>query len=234
MTEPTEASKTPQSTARQTEFSAVDPQTLWQALSQTPGVGVSITDQQGQLIFVNDTAQVFFSDESGLDYAGKNIADFHPEAFVQERLALIKRVVDEHRPLTIEHIYRGRRIESTLWPIERKDGPVPRVLVVTRSGPAGQHDGSTDAPEVVRSQYIDLGPLAVLSNRELEVLVLLGHGMNVPEAAKAIHRSPKTIERHKSSISQKLNVSGQAELVSIVTSIGLELDDVHLKRLRST
>lgn len=209
-------------------------QAIWQVLSQTPGVGVSLTDVEGRLIFVNETAQVFFNEETGVDYLGKYIADFHPEAFVRERLLLIKRVTEEGRPLSIKHIYHGHRIVSTIWPVEGADGVLPRVLVVTRSGTDQLPSFSEADLEVVHSQYIDLGPLEVLSDRELEVLVLLGHGLSVPETAKMLHRSSKTVERHKSSISNKLNVSGHAELVAIVTSIGLEVDDVHLQRLRKT
>jgi len=78
---------------------------------------------------------------------------------------------------------------------------------------------------------LDLGPLDVLSPRELEVLVFLGHGMSVPETAAALKRSPKTIEHHKDSIGKKLHARGQSELVSIVTKLGLELDDLKLQRL---
>ena len=204
---------------------------LWQAMSGTPGIGVSITDTEGRLLFVNSTTQVLFNDREGVDYEGKTIADFHPRPFVEERLAMIRRVVDENRPLSIEHIYLGKRIESTVWPILDEDQPCNRVLVVSRAYAADSPAGGLQAPEVIHSEYIGLGPLGVLSQRELEVLVLLGHGMSVPAAAKLLHRSPKTIERHKSAISHKLDVHGQSDLVAIVTSMGLELDDVSLKRL---
>jgi DNA-binding NarL/FixJ family response regulator len=59
----------------------------------------------------------------------------------------------------------------------------------------------------------------------------MGHGMSVPSAAKMLYRSPKTIERHKASISHKLQLKGQADMVAIVTAMGLQLDDAELKRL---
>ncbi|TWU45170.1 Bacterial regulatory protein, luxR family [Novipirellula aureliae] len=77
--------------------------------------------------------------------------------------------------------------------------------------------------EVVATQYIGLGTLDVLTRRELEVLVLLGHGLSVPRAAAILHRSPKTVERHKDSISKKLRLRGQAKLVGVATSVGLDL-----------
>lgn len=211
--------------------SLIDAKSLWLALSGTPGVGVSITDTDGRLLYVNEASQVFFSEESGIEYASKNIADFHPPAFVEERLALIRRVIDEDRPLAIRHIYNGRRIESTIWPIHDEDAPFNRVMVITHAS-SNEESGIPDQGiETVSSQYLDLGPLDVLSPRELEVLVFLGHGMSVPETAAALKRSPKTIEHHKDSIGKKLHARGQSELVSIVTKLGLELDDLKLQRL---
>lgn len=204
----------------------------WLALAQTPGVGVSITDAQGRLLFVNDTTLVLFSGSPDIEYDGKYIADFHPPEFVAERLALIGKVIKDNKPLSIRHIYHGNPITSTVWPIRDKTPPFNRALVISRPGPVLEVD--TKVPNAVESfetEYIDLGPLSVLTRRELEVLVLLGHGMSVPRAAAILHRSPKTVERHKESIGKKLALRGQSELVYLVTSMGLELSHAQLKRL---
>ena len=225
---------------------AIDPGSLWEALSRTPGVGVSITDREGRLLFVNDTSMVLFSNKTNIfleqlsarplrriDYRGKFIHDFHPKEYVRERLAMISRVIDEDKPLAIHHIYHGRNIHSTLWPIHDRQPPFNRVIVVTK---LHGHESSlidlTGTCETFSTQYIDLGELNILTPRELEVLVLLGNGMSVPKVAEYLHRSPKTVQRHKDSISKKLKVHSQAELVVIVTSIGLQLSDAKLKRLK--
>ncbi len=203
------------------------------ALSQSPGIGVSITDINGQLLFVNDTTMVLFSEQSNIDYAGKSIADFHPPEFVAERLAMIRKVVNESKTVRLRHLYRGRRIESTIWPIQDKRPPYNRVIVISHQSNAELNvPVSQEAIETVTSQYIDLGALNVLSRRELEVLILLGHGLSVPKTAAVLHRSPKTIQRHKASISDKLGVRGQAELVQLVTELGLDLSDTKLKRFK--
>ncbi|MEZ6087757.1 MAG: hypothetical protein R3C05_06990 [Pirellulaceae bacterium] len=56
----------PSNTQSAAELTRVDPLeidlgSLWGAVSQTPGVGVSITDREGRLLFVNDTSMVLFS-----------------------------------------------------------------------------------------------------------------------------------------------------------------------------
>lgn len=201
-------------------------------MTRTPGVGVCITDVEGRLLFVNDTAMVLFSDSSDVSYQGKKISDFHPPEFVAERLEMIRRVLEEGKPLSIRHIYHGRRIESTVWPIRDTVPPFNRAIVVSRT--TSQDELLVSAAEEIEcfsTEYIDLGPLNVLSKRELEVLALLGHGMSVPRAAEILHRSPKTVQQHKASISKKLRLKGQAELVAIVTAMGLDISDANLKRI---
>lgn len=208
-----------------------DDESIWLALSQTPGVGVTIMDTLGSILFINPTSELLFFNHTGTDYRGKTVWDFHPPAFCEERIAMIKRVVAEQRPLRIRHIYYGRRIESTLWPIHDAEPPFHRVIVVTHHQTSGPL--AVDAPspfETIETGYIGLGPLGSLTQRELEVLVLLGHGLSVPDAAAALHRSPHTIQRHKEAISRKLDLHGQAELVSLVASVGLTISDTRLER----
>lgn len=204
---------------------------FWLALSKTPGVGVSLMDSKGALLFVNETSQLLFFDNVGVDYRGKTVHDFHPPEFCRERIEMIGRVLAEKRPLSIRHVYFGRRIESTVWPLRDHRPPFDRVIVVSHNHATGPL--AADAPnpfETFETEFIDLGPIDVLTRRELEVLVLLGHGLSVPQTAAALHRSPSTIERHKEAISRKLALSGQAALVRLVASMGLELADARLTR----
>ncbi|EMI41753.1 MULTISPECIES: PAS and helix-turn-helix domain-containing protein [Pirellulaceae] len=204
---------------------------LWAAVTRTAGVGISITDAEGRLLFVNDTAMVLFSQCTGIDYQGKKISDFHSPEYAAERMAMIGRVLDEGKPLSITHVYHGKRIHSNVWPIRDKTPPYNRVIVISRTS-TGHDEIETQEPiEEVHSEYIGLGALDVLTRRELEVAVLLGHGLSVPRVAKLLFRSPKTIERHKSSITQKLKLRGQSELVAMITEMGLDLDATKLRRL---
>ena len=210
----------------------LDPASVWGALSMTPGVGVSITDREGRIIYANPTLLLLFSNSPSIEYKGKTIADFHPPQFVKERLTWIRQVLDSGKPISVKHIYGGRRIYSTVWPIRDSRPPYGRAIVVSREV-AADDVAEVLEPQIesVSTQYIDLGPLDVLTARELEVLVLIGHGMTVPEVAAHLYRSPKTIERHKSSISAKLGTHRQSDLVTIVTNLGLDIDDLKLRRM---
>jgi len=51
-----------------------------------------------------------------------------------------------------------------------------------------------------------------LSDRELEVLQLIGKGKDVREIAKLLHLSPKTVETHRSHIKDKLDLKNSREV----------------------
>lgn len=56
-------------------------------------------------------------------------------------------------------------------------------------------------------------PLDQLSDRELEVLRLLGQAMGTRQIANALHLSIKTIESHRAHLKEKLNLKTGADLV---------------------
>lgn len=51
-----------------------------------------------------------------------------------------------------------------------------------------------------------------LSNRELEVLQLIGQGLKTGDIAKALNRSVHTVEAHRASIKRKLGLKSSGEL----------------------
>src|SRR6266700_1890160 len=71
--------------------------------------------------------------------------------------------------------------------------PAMAAQVITRFA-YRQSEGETDAVER-------------LSDRELEILELIGKGNEVPQIAKTLHLSPKTIETHRAHIKEKLNLA---------------------------
>ena len=52
-----------------------------------------------------------------------------------------------------------------------------------------------------------------LTDREFEVLQLLGEGKGTREIAEQIHLSPKTVEAHRANIKRKLNLKSGSELI---------------------
>src|SRR5438067_4721156 len=71
--------------------------------------------------------------------------------------------------------------------------PTMAAQVITRAA-RGQPEGETD-------------PTERLSDRELEILELIGKGNEVRQIAKLLHLSPKTVEPHRAHIKEKLNLA---------------------------
>ncbi len=56
-------------------------------------------------------------------------------------------------------------------------------------------------------------PLAALTGRERDVLVLIGHGMTNREIAGALAVSTKTVDKHRSRVMNKLGLGSRAALI---------------------
>jgi DNA-binding NarL/FixJ family response regulator len=61
--------------------------------------------------------------------------------------------------------------------------------------------------------YISANPVDRLSNRELQVLHMIGKGMSTRETAASLNLSIKTVESHRQRIKRKLNLQTGTQLV---------------------
>lgn len=61
--------------------------------------------------------------------------------------------------------------------------------------------------------YISTNPIDRLSNRELQILHMIGKGLSTRESAGALNLSVKTVESHRQRIKRKLNLTTGAQLV---------------------
>src|ERR1022692_3375177 len=61
--------------------------------------------------------------------------------------------------------------------------------------------------------YTSANPIDRLSNRELQILHMIGKGMSTRETAHALNLSIKTVESHRQRVKRKLNLSTGAQLV---------------------
>jgi DNA-binding NarL/FixJ family response regulator len=68
----------------------------------------------------------------------------------------------------------------------------------------------------------DESPVQKLSNRELEAFQMIGHGLTTREIAVRMSVSPKTVERYRENIKNKLKLDSAIELVRASTQWVLE------------
>jgi DNA-binding NarL/FixJ family response regulator len=74
----------------------------------------------------------------------------------------------------------------------------------------------------VPSASPDQSPIALLTDRELEVFQFIGEGLRSTEIAEKMFLSRKTIDRYRENIKSKLNLSHGAQLVQRATQWVLE------------
>jgi DNA-binding NarL/FixJ family response regulator len=73
--------------------------------------------------------------------------------------------------------------------------------------------GSLNKGRVDGTDGISGDPIDRLSNRELQVLSLIGRGLSSREAADGLGLSVKTVETHRQSLKRKLNLATNAQLL---------------------
>ncbi|MGA2032641.1 MAG: response regulator transcription factor [Thermoguttaceae bacterium] len=66
--------------------------------------------------------------------------------------------------------------------------------------------------KMVAGEPSDPASVRDLSNRELEVFDMIGHGMSTKQIAKRLDLSPKTIDTYRDSIKKKLNLANANQL----------------------
>lgn len=141
-------------------------------------------------------------------------------------IELIKQIKAEHPTIPIlimsmhdESLYALRALRSgALGYVMKREGP-EAIVEALRKVLSGQICVSSSFGEqlifkMARGQETGNGsPIDALSDRELEVLHLVGQGQSSQQIATSLHLSVKTIESHRLHIKEKLGFKNAAEMV---------------------
>jgi DNA-binding CsgD family transcriptional regulator len=210
--------------------------TLWDMLLREPGTGVALVGTDGTILFVNrQCAEIFLG--PGTEPAAvinKPLKSLFPEPWVAERLRIFDQMRASKRPVLLRSIWRGFQQVSTMRLIDASPEQPERVLVITRRVPTPDRPAAlanNASIEVIESSLADFGELDVLTDRELEVLTLIGDGMSAKEIAAVLKVTAKTVENHRQAIGKKLEARKATELAAIARQAGLTLADANLRRL---
>ena len=209
----------------------------WPALASDPTTGVAVVELAGRLVWCNEqTVRMFLGGGvSASECWGRSFLDLgFPVEWINERLAMYERIRATGKAALSRTIWEGVQLLTWHYPLSsRGDDAVDQILAITRPTVIGLDDIPRDdgAYLTIVSEVMRLGPLDALTPRELDVFVLLGQGMTMREAAGVLHRSPKTIERHRESIGRKLAVGRRAGLSEAARRAGLTTADLTRKRV---
>jgi len=215
-------------------------------LAHEPGTAVGVLDLTGRVHYASPGCLRLCPSQYAAadDLIGKTLVEIgYPEEFVNERLSIMRRIKETGRECLVRTIWNGRQLFGWHHAIQTTD-PTPdgapaadedfHVLIVTRAVQSGQETDylMSRELEIVESKIMDLGPLDVLSAREVEVLALIGQGLTTRQIADILHRSVKTIENHRIALGRKLDKANRVQLAVLAREAGLRIEDAALRRVR--
>ena len=116
-----------------------------------------------------------------------------------------------------EETFAGRVVRAGALGFINKREPIAKVVEAIRQVLRGEVFLS---PQMTSSllhraavgQTLDSDPVSTLSDRELQIFQLIGEGLSTVQIAEKLEVSPKTVESHRKTIKQKLNVHSSAQL----------------------
>ncbi len=140
----------------------------------------------------------------------------HPEV----RTVMFSAYVRDH--------YLDAATKAGAWGYVSKSDPPETVVEAIRKvignefamGPTVR-DRCTPRPKPGQGADQPPSPLDRLTPRELHILRMIGKGMSRTDIATAIHRSPKTVDNHRSAIMKKLGIHERGELTRFALREGL-------------
>lgn len=118
-----------------------------------------------------------------------------------------------------ESIYALRVLKAGARAYIMKQDVITKVLEAIRRIRSGHLYVSDDVASQMLNRLVggetgdDTSPVATLSDRELEIVNLIGNGMLTREIAAKLHVSVKTVETHRAHIKEKLNLRNATQLV---------------------
>jgi len=124
--------------------------------------------------------------------------------------------------------YISRSLKAGAWGYLLKESAGAEVIDAIRAVHAGQRYLSRKVLSQIWSDYMSSGtdveakdPLAVLSQREREVLQLVAEGKTSSEIAEVLFLSPNTVDTYRGRIMHKLNIDNLPGLIKFAIKHGL-------------
>ncbi len=165
--------------------------------------------------------------------AMRGIGDSNPDVIIVDislqgnnGLELIKNVKAIHESIPIlvfsmhdESIYAQRALRAGAKAYVMKKESSEKIVEAIRKILKGEIYVSPRVADQVLHQIVNgpsnaaASPVDRLTDRELEVVQLIGRGLSTREIAESLNLSVKTIESHRAHVKEKLNLRNATELV---------------------
>lgn len=192
----------------------------WNALIHDSGAAVAVFDADGWCHFANPVFMRMTGVKSMDDMRRISIEDRLQHDMAEERLAILRDVIRNGHSQMFKDMRRGRAMVITA-----RQFPNQPAFCLAVFRPADIPNWASDAEptdvDTAQIRHVDQGPIGVLSEREKEILALIGTGLTSAQIAKKLCRTIKTIEWHRSAIARKLNTKDRVALAQMAIQAGL-------------
>ena len=96
-----------------------------------------------------------------------------------------------------------------------------RILAAFSNEETGMGPDGSDDQSVHRSFLSNQALVEPLTNREIEILLILSKGLSNQEIAERLFISPETVKRHLYNIYQKFDVKNRQQAIAKAKSLGV-------------
>lgn len=189
--------------------------------------------RQGLTQLINSEPDLFVCGEAeDAPHALKGISSREPDLVIVdislqgnngiELTKSIKAIYKDLRVMVLsmhdEHIYAQRVLRAGANAYVMKQEAPDKVINAIRRTLNGdiyvsEKVGAQILHQIVNGRTNSSSPVDSLSDRELEIIQLIGEGRSTREIAAGLNVSVKTVESHRAHIKEKLNLKNAAELV---------------------
>lgn len=192
----------------------------WNALIHDSGAAVAVFDADGWCHFGNPVFMRLTGVKTMDELRRLSIEDRLQHDMAEERLAILRDVIRNGHAQMFKDMRSGRAMVVTARQFPNQPG---FCLAVYRPVdiPNWASDSEPTDVDTAQIRHVDQGPIGVLSEREKEILALIGTGLTSAQIAKKLCRTIKTIEWHRSAIARKLNTKDRVALAQLAIQAGL-------------
>ena len=123
-----------------------------------------------------------------------------------------------------DDLFPSRLLQAGASGYLTKGASMDEMVQAIRAVNAGQRYISPEIAKQLAFRHVSDtadSPFEILSERELQVLIMITHGQKAQEISERLHLSPKTVNSYRYRIFEKLNVKNDVELTLLAIKHGL-------------
>ncbi len=207
------------------------PAGLADTIADDAGVAVLVVDADLRLRYANAHAQNCLNErvpDAATGFIGRSLHDLFPAPIAREYADTASQACAANAPVDLVGMISGVWRRLTFRPVTFEG---ERCVLLSSPPPSVFHT-KTPGRIVRRTAHDELGPIAKLTARELEILRLVGRGLNTTQTAEHLSRSVKTVDGHLLSIRNKIGQLTRTELAALAIETGLtRVDDDEIRRI---